>query len=265
MSSKQIITYGTNSSNEALYSVNSKGAYECANAKITRGYTSAPAGIDECFERFPEVKDIATAIGFYNDPSGISGSCGPSGGSSGGYTLWTGNVPVPPFDTSAPVDLYFQDPAPECIKVNSSAILGGEWMGCIWGTPSAPYSCVCPEVRPKYEAYIKHRLNCASFWNTPVETPVHRAEFVDALQYGRKLTVTIAGDFKLKLGQVVNVRLNGISGYPYSSSSSFLNGLFYIVSLKHVVTNSGTHETFLELSQIAGDFTGVTVGVPLYP
>jgi hypothetical protein len=244
---KQIITYGTNKAQEAFYSVNSKSAYECANAQITRGATAIPNSLQDCFNRFPAVKDIADAIGFTTS------------------NMWNGTSNVPSFNTSAPEDLYFNTPASECSLVNASPDLGGEWMGCIWGTPSAPYSCVCPEVRPKYEAYIKHRLNCASFWNTPVKTPVHRAEFVDALQYGRKLNVTIAGDFNLKVGQVVNVRLNGISGYPYSSSPSFLNGLFYIVSLKHVVTNSGTHETFLELSQIAGDFTGMTAGVPIYP
>ena len=133
------------------------------------------------------------------------------------------------------------------------------------GTPSAPYSCTCPEVRPNYEAYIKHRLNVASFWNTPVETPVKRAEFLDAMQYGRKIDVTIAGDFNLKVGQVVKLRLNGISGYPYSSSNSFLNGLFYIIALKHVVTNSGTHETALSLTTIPSDYSAFGAISPVYP
>ena len=244
---KQIFTYGANETQQAFYSVNNKGVYECANAQITRGNTSAPNTLQECFTKFPSVKDIADSMGF--DPS----------------NTWDGQVTIPSFNTSAPENLYFGTSTTECNKINLHPNLGPAWMGCIWGTPSAPYSCTCPEVRPYYEAYIKHRLNCASFWATPVETPVHRAEFVDALQYGRKVNVTIAGDFNLKVGQVVNVRLNGISGYPYASAPSYLNGLFYIVGIKHVVTSSGTHETAMELSQIAGDFTGMTSGVPYYP
>lgn len=243
----QIITYGTNQSQQAFYSVNSKSAYECANAQITRGATAIPNTLTDCFNKFPAVRDIAEAMGFTLS------------------NMWNGQATVPSFNTSNPEDLYFDTSATECTLVNTHPDLGPEWMGCLWGTPSAPYSCTCPEVRPNYEAYIKHRLNVASFWNTPVETPVKRSEFVDALQYGRKVNVTIAGDFNIKVGQVVNLRLNGISGYPYASSPSVLNGLFYIVSLKHVVTNSGTHETALELSQIAGEFVGHTAGIPYYP
>jgi hypothetical protein len=268
---KQIITYGTNYSQHALYTVNSRGAYECANAKITRGYTSIPSNVQDCLDRFPEIKAIAEAVGFYSPPEGSSGSSGGSGasggsgGNGGGVNLWTGNVPVPAFNTSNPEDLYFEKSSSECGYVNDDPNLGPDWMGCLWGTPSAPYSCTCPEVRPNYEAYIKHRLNVASFWNTPVETPVKRAEFLDALQYGRKIDVTIAGDFNLKVGQVVNIRLNGISGYPYSSSNSFLNGLFYIIAIKHVVTNSGTHETALSLSTIASDYSSFGAVGPVYP
>jgi hypothetical protein len=150
----------------------------------------------------------------------------------------------------------------ECDKINST--LGGAWLGCLWGTPSAPYSCVCPDVNTRYEAYIKHRLNVASFWNTPVETPVKRAEFVDALQYGRKVNITVAGDFNLKVGQVMFVRLNGISQYP-SKENSVLNGLYYIMGIKHVFTSSGTHETGLSLSRIAPDYSDFDNGGPYYP
>jgi hypothetical protein len=262
--SGQIITYGSNQAQTALYSVASKDSYQCANSSITRGVTNAPSSLDDCFSRFPGVQEIATAIGFYT--AGTSGSSG-SSGSSGGYTLWTGaSVPtVNLLNTFTPVDLLLNDPSEECNQVAASSSLGLNWLGCLWGTPDAPYSCTCPELAPKYEAYIKHRLNVASFWNTPVETPVKRSEFVDALQYGRKVNVTIAGDFNLKVGQVMLVRLNGISGYPYSKENSVLNGLYYIMGIKHVFTNSGTHETALSLSNIAQDYSGFSAGGPYYP
>jgi len=264
MSSKQIYTYGTNQGQEAFYPVISRDSYECANSSITRGVTSTPGTIEECFQKFDKVREIAEAIGFYK--GAVAGTSG-SSGSSGGVSLWEGPTGCPPvinrLTSSAPVDVYFDTSNEECDKINST--LGGAWLGCLWGTPSAPYSCICPDVNPNYEAYIKLRLNVASFWNTPVETPVKRAEFTDALQYGRKIDVTIAGDFNLRVGQTIRLNSNGISGYPYSSKNSTLNSVYYITGIKHVVTSSGTHESALALTTIAGDYTGTTEDVPIYP
>ena len=250
MSSNQIYTYGTNQGQEAFYPVISRDTYECANSSITRGVTSIPGSIEECFEKFSKVRDIAEAIGFYKgaveESEGVSGS-------SGGFSLWEGPTGCPPainrYTSSLPVDIYFDTSNEECNKINSN--LGGAWLGCLWGTPSAPYSCICPEVNPNYEAYIKLRLNVASFWNTPVETPVKRAEFIDALKYGPKIDVTIAGDFNLKVGSIVNLRINGISSRPYSDVTPSANGSYYITGIKHVITNSGTHESALALTQLA--------------
>jgi hypothetical protein len=257
MSSKQIYTYGTNQGQESFYPVISRDTYECANSSITRGVTSTPGSIEECFQKFDKVREIAEAIGFYKpdveESEGIAGSCG-------GFSLWEGPTGCPPvlnrLTSSIPVDIYFEEPSEECTKINESE-LGEEWLGCLWGTPSAPYSCVCPDVNPKYEAYIKLRLNVASFWNTPVETPVKRAEFIDALKYGPKIDVTIAGDFNLKVGSIVNLRINGISNRPYSAVTPLANGSYYITGIKHVITNSGTHESALALTQLA-PLVGIT-------
>lgn len=235
--SKQIVTRGSNDVRSALYSVTSRDTYDCANGKITQGVCSAPASIDDCLNTYPQIKSIASAVGFYN-----TALYGPSG-----YTLWTGNAGG---SFGGGLDLYFNTTTEETNLV--AKLLGTAWIGCLWGTPNAAYSSNCPNIGPNYEAYIKLRLNNASFWNTPVQTPVQRAEFVDALQYGRKVDVTIAGDFALKLGQVINLKTDAMSGYPYQSTTSYLNGLYYITGIKHVVTNSGTHETALALSQIAG-------------
>jgi hypothetical protein len=257
MSSKQIYTYGNSENQSGFYPVISRDAYECANSSITRGVTSTPGSIEECFEKFPSVQEIAEAVGFYkgavDGTSGSPGGAAGTSGSSGGFTLWEGPTGCPPtnnrFTSSEPVDIYFDTPNEECTKINS--VLGTDWLGCLWGTPSAPYSCICPEVNPNYEAYIKLRLNVASFWNTPVETPVKRAEFIDALKYGSKIDVTIAGDFNLKVGSIVNLRINGISSRPYSAVTPSANGSYYITGIKHVITNSGTHESALALTQLA--------------
>lgn len=244
----QIKTYGTNQSQDALYPVLSKPEYQCANSSITRGVTGIPGSIDECFRSFPGVAEIAEAVGFYNPNIGGSG-----------YTLWTGASGPPSINllnTFQPIDGLLDSPPYECEQIVTQ--LGSDWLGCIWGTPEASYSCTCPDIGPKFEAYIRLRLNSASFWNTPVETPVKRAEFSDAIKYGRKAEVTIAGDFSLRLGTVVNLNVNSVSGYPYSSTQSVMNGSYYITGIKHVVTNSGTHESALSLTQIAPDTSNTT-------
>lgn len=240
----QIITYGTNDPHYALYPVNGRPFYECANSFITRGMTAAPNSIQECLTNYPEIKQIADAVGFTTGD------------------LWQGNTSCPPAmpvigdDTSVTgsFNLLLDKASAECQEIQSN--FGWEWMGCIWGTPTAPYSCICPQVNAKYEAYIKLRLNDASFWATPVETPVKRAEFLDAFKYATKISVTIAGDFKLKNGQVVEVRLDALNKFGYSQTPSYLNAHYYITGIKHVITNSGTHETSLALSYISAIQSG---------
>jgi hypothetical protein len=254
---KQIITYGTNAGQQAFYPVNNKSAYQCANSSITRGITLGPSSLEDCFSRFPGISYIAKSVGFIK-PFGATGYT---------YSVWTGPTGCPPTQSLLnaggviPVDTYFDTSSEECLQ--TSHILGNDWIGCLWGTPNASYSCACPEVATKYEAYVKLRLNDASFWATPVETPVKRTEFVDAIQYGRKVDLTIAGDFNIKVGQVINLRTNGISGFPFSNNPASLNGYYYITGIKHVITNSGTHEMALALTQIPPDVyspTGVTTG-----
>jgi hypothetical protein len=248
MTTRQIKTYGTNYGQEALYGLNSRDAYICANSTITRGVCGPPTSLENCFDTYSSIKVIAEQLGFLN--SGASGSCG--GNSGYNYNLWKGAT-VPQtnlLNTFQPIDVYLNDPSTECDQVNTNSDFGPSWLGCLWGTPDAPYSCTCPDIGPNYAAYLKLRLNVATFWNTPKITPVKRAEFLDALKYCSKVDVTVAGDFTLKIGKVVKIKADGASGYPYASSASKLNGLYYIIGVKHVITNSGTHETALSLTQL---------------
>lgn len=266
MASRQIKTYGTNFSQEAYFNVNSRDVYVCANSSLTRGVTGIPATLDECFDRFEGIKDLATVLGFIGasgacTASGVCGACGASGNNSlcpgsingsgkYGYTLWVGaTLPNPNLLTQfTPVDMYLDKPAVECDQITDK--LGLDWLGCLWGTPDAEYSCTCPDIAPNFANYLKLRLNVATFWNTPKITPVKRAEFLDAIKYSSKIDVTVAGDFTLKVGQVVQIKADGGSGYPFSSSASSLNGYYYIIGVKHVITNSGGHETALSLTQM---------------
>jgi hypothetical protein len=257
---RQIKTYGTNYSQEAYYAVNNKSTYECANSSVTRGITLSPLSLNDCLDRFTGIKDIAQKIGFLHGIAGAPSTLdlsGPYGvtayfqkveGNGYNYYLWTGATGG---TADGGIDPYFPVSSMECSEVEST--LGYDWLGCLWGTPTSNLSCRCPEIGENYDSYLKLRLNNATFWNTPKETPVKRSEFLDAFKYGKKVDVTIAGDFKLKVGQVIYLNANYSSGYVNDPNNvSDISGNYYITGLKHVVSNSGTHETSLSLSQIAG-------------
>ena len=261
-------TIGATDTEHALYPVASKDGYACANSSISRGVCGAPDSLNHCFDKFPTVAETAFYLGFLGDTGEYSWyDQGNRRGQSGSgltfyYNMWTGVTPPDSslMDTFQPMDMFFSSPSPECKGVAASPDLGTGWLGCLWGTPDASYSCTCPEVGKFYEAYLKLRLNVATFWNTPKDTPIKRAEFLDSIKYGKKINITVSGDFKLKLGQVVTMNINGISGFPYASYASLLNGLYYITGIKHVVTNSGTHETALELTQVPPILTSIEAG-----
>jgi hypothetical protein len=255
---KQIVTFGDTEAKTAFYAPNSKYSYACANSTITRGICGAPDTFAECFNRFPSVKKIAQNLGFIKGmTNGPAGPCGPPNYQ---LDLWKGattpSIGIEQIFT--PIDLYLNDPQYECEEVINN--LDFSWLGCLWGTPSIPFSCTCPDIGPNFYAYVKLRLNVATFWNTPKETPIQRAEFLDGLKYGKKMNITVAGDFNLKIGQLVFLNVNAASGYPYYAGQSLLNGYYYIIGVKHVVTNSGTHETALALSQIPQNTTPATAG-----
>jgi hypothetical protein len=245
MATNKIITQSSNHSHLALFAPGSRDAYECANSSITRGISASPDTLDQCFTEFPSVARIAQNLNF------ITGVCaGVCGGISYSYDVWTGaSTPTQSIEEIfEPIDIYLNEPSKECDEINSN--LGLDWLGCLWGTPGIAFSCTCPDIGPNFHNYLKLRLNAVTFWNTPKSAPVKRQEFLDAIKYGKKADVTVAGDFNLKIGQVVSLNVNAVSGYPYASGNSVLNEEYYIIGVKHVITNSGTHETYLSLSKV---------------
>lgn len=234
----QIKTLGSNSPNSSLLPFLSQDSYPCANAQITKGFTAPPPTLQNCFNRFPNIKSVADAIGF---------SFG---------TMWLGpgtGGAEPPKNTVQPMDVLLENPSDECVEVMNSSDFGKDWLGCLWGSPEASFSCICPDYGPKFEAYMKLRQNVATFWNTRKDTPVKRQEFLDSLQFGPKVEITVPGDFDFKLGSVVYLNASGVSKNPTKEAPSKLNDKYWIVGIKHVVTNSGTHESRLLLTRFATD------------
>ena len=229
----KIVTTGSNITSTPIGNFGARDEYVCANAQITQGITSTPSSLDDCLTRFPKIATIAEAVGITGSASlwSFPGMCG-----SAGLT--------PPFD------IYLGTASNECMKIESNTELGPEFFGCLWGLPEAPFNCTCPEIGEKFEAYLKLRLNVATFWNTPKDAPVKRKEFLDSMTFGRKVTINISGDMSLRCGAMVEVVANNTSGYPYSAGTSPINGMYWVLGVKHMFTNTGTHETQLALTSI---------------
>ena len=226
----QIKTIGASKVNYAKNTISSQDSYECANALITRGVTSAPETLSDCFTRFPAVSIIASNLGVSS-------------------TMWAGPG-SPPAAGSVPklFDTLLGITSEECEKIRTS--LGDSWLGCLWGSPMASFSCTCPEVGQNFVNYLKLRLSDATFWNTPIEIPVMRNQFSELVNSGEKISIDVAGDFRIKPGNVVELKVNSMASYSVDVPESVLSKRYYVLSVKHTITNSGVHETKLILSDI---------------
>jgi hypothetical protein len=201
----------------------SRRVYDCANPYITRGVTSQPTSYNDCIENSiygTRVSDIVNKIG--------------------GFPSWAG----PPAITGVPSTIdstIIGESSPECDSIEGT--LGSDWKGCYWAASDSVFSCDCPEVGENYNNYLRLRLNVATFWNTKIETPLLRRQFLDYIEYSPQITITVAGDFSLKPGQLIKISADSISGYDTNILKSIISTTYYIVSIKHTVINSGVHET----------------------
>lgn len=198
-----------------------RGSYECANPFILKGLTGQPHGYQQCIAESlygSVVLDIVNKLGDFNP--------------------WDGPNPAGNATTES---VYTDIRSPETVSVED--LLGSEYTGCYWPAPDSAFSCNCPGIGEKYLDYLKLRLNVATFWNTRPEAPILRKKFLDSINYGQKVTFTIAGDFTIRPGSIVELYADAISGYSTSIVNSFLNKKYYVISVKNTVTNSGVHET----------------------
>lgn len=249
---KQIVTVGATEINLANNPLSSKHSYMCANREITRGVTKAPYTIQECYIRFPNIRMMGEAMGVcagvYNDnvykPSNYwYGPTGSIAGLTGFYDLLLGV-------TSSECEKVLGMTYANYLGIEYPA-LGKDWLGCLWGSPMASFSCTCPEIGKRFEDYLKLRLNVATFWNTPVVAPPQRQEFLDSIQYGERIFIVIAGDLNIRPGYIVNLKVDNMSAMSRQDpGESVLTKDYYVLSVKHDIQNSGVHETLLELCDI---------------
>jgi hypothetical protein len=225
----QIKTIGATKTSVAINTISSKESYDCANAQITRGLTGQPSTLAECKDNYPNIATIATALGVDMD------------------NPWSG----PPIPGSLPpihdTLLGNDSDLKECTGIDRE--LGSSWLGCLWGSPMADFSCTCPDVGANFDKYLKLRLNVATFWNTPVETPAKRSEFLDAIKFAPKTTIVVPGTFQVRPGDVIEIKADNTASYQ-KSGSSILSKKYYVISVKNMVSSGGVHETAIIASTI---------------
>jgi hypothetical protein len=225
----QIKTIGATKTSVAINTISSKESYDCANAQITRGLTGQPSTLAECKDNYPNIATIATALGVDMD------------------NPWSG----PPIPGSLPpihdTLLGNDSDLKECTGIDRE--LGSSWLGCLWGSPMADFSCTCPDVGANFDKYLKLRLNVATFWNTLVETPAKRSEFLDAIKFAPKTTIVVPGTFQVRPGDVIEIKADNTASYQ-KSGSSILSKKYYVISVKNMVSSGGVHETAIIASTI---------------
>lgn len=224
-STKQIHTISATKVQTIPYPGSSRNSYDCANPWITRGVTSQPSTYSACINNSAYGSKVAAVV------NGLGGLPNP---------VWNGPSAISGVPSSID-SVFLAEKSPECDSVGSQ--LGNDFKGCFWSAPDSFLSCSCPDIGNNYENYLKLRLNVATFWFTPIDTPIQRKKFLDAISYGPKITFTVAGDFTLRPGTIVKVTADNISGYDTSSGTSVLTKKYFVLSVKNTCTNSGTQET----------------------
>jgi hypothetical protein len=245
----QIVTVGASEVQSANTTLSSKHSYTCANAQITRGFTNPPISITECLDKFPNIKVIADAMGvcggnYWYGPN-VEGFCAAI---SPFYDLLTGITSDECNEiTGGTFPPFYSDK-------DGEVMLGTAWLGCLWGSPMASFSCTCPDIGERFADYLKLRLNVATFWKTPIEVPAQRQEFLDSVQYGERVTISIAGDLSITPGDIVRLKVDNMASMSGPSTSqpgqSVLTRDYYVLSVKNNILNSGSHTTTLEICNI---------------
>jgi hypothetical protein len=90
----------------------------------------------------------------------------------------------------------------ECALIKE--VLGEEWLGCVWDDPESPYNCNCPCVGKKFYEYMKYNRTQATFWSTPLKTPLYRNAQMTLLMTN-KLRIQVPGDFKIGPGIIIKI------------------------------------------------------------
>jgi hypothetical protein len=136
---------------------------------------------------------------------------------------------------------YLEKKINECQLIESE--LGPEYLGCVYDDPKSPYNCTCPHMGSKFMDYVKYNKTYATFWETPLQTPLLRTAQM-ALLNSNKITITVPGDLQIKAGQIINIQNN------FARNKRF-GGRWLVTTIKRYF-NRAYHMMELTLSREGG-------------
>lgn len=127
--------------------------------------------------------------------------------------------------------------------------LGKSFLGCFYADPNSPFSCNCPSFGKDFPKLLTATIKSASFWKTPLETPLVRRAFLSILN-STKIQVTIDGTFNLKPGFKVLINdppdVNGVK-------EGKMQGYWIIQNMSHKIFKDRHMETTLTLVRAYND------------
>jgi len=113
-----------------------------------------------------------------------------------------------------------------CEKIEE--VLGKKYLGCEWDKPDAQHSCDCPNIGEKYHEWLEYTRTYATFWNTPVKTPLLRNAQMSLLT-AQSIVISVAGDLSIRPGAMVEI--NNISGEDGNQKRT--SGKWMVASISH--------------------------------
>lgn len=125
----------------------------------------------------------------------------------------------------------------ECDYIKSSSLPDAEsWMGCLWKDQNHPSSCDCPCVGENFKNYIEYTRTSATYWDTPVETPLWRDAQM-ALINSQQASIMLSGDLSLRPGEIINITNKNIG----SGKERRMGGRWLIAEIQHNMIKGGQH------------------------
>jgi hypothetical protein len=204
---KKILTHFLHEVNEHDERFSEVEQYICANPDAV---DNQPRDIEDCIAKFPRLSTYK---------------------------------PIPPEPINSVIEQLFSS-ASECSGISN--ILGTTYFGCEWSHPTSSISCDCPYVSLPFFTYMAHKRLTASFYNTPLKTPMLRAAF-ETLLKARKISITVRGNFSFDIGQIIEIEDNKpVTKENESISQSGFSGKWLILNVKHVFNRDYHYECELD-------------------
>lgn len=131
-----------------------------------------------------------------------------------------------------------------CDKIKE--VLGEKYLGCEWNRSDAQDSCDCPNIGEKYHEWLEYTRTYATFWNTPVKTPLLRNAQM-SLMTAQMIIVSVLGDLAIRPGAIVEINSKTL---PEGKDKKY-SGKWIVSTIAHAISQ---RNHFMTMSLIRDSF-----------